>query len=190
MRQFFDALLGRSRPLPSKTERLFAMATAYVTLESQLGFKPGSQSGITFKPVESAYFDQMSGELNDLLTISTKETGTQFKTLTDKYAYRWIVFSASQFEDLVATIHVVSEELVANQFGEQLLAAVFRFTTGDGKPFYWLYNYKRGTFYPFVPSGDHGRDNALELRLSSAMEKELPMEAELEHWYPLWDIPF
>jgi len=49
----------------------------------------------------------------------------------------------------------------------------------------------RRTFYPFVPLGrSKERDNALELRLSSAMEHELPIEKELERWYPMWDIPF
>jgi hypothetical protein len=72
-----------------------------------------------------------------------------------------------------------------------LLASVFRYVTSDNEPVYWFYNYKRGTFYPFapLPSGQK-RDNALELRVSSAMDHELPIEKELERWYPMWDIPF
>lgn len=190
MRRFFDALLGRSRPVPSKTEKLFAIATAVVTLEAQLGLKAGQRAGIAFKPVESNYFERMSVDLNQLLEISTRDTGSQFETRTDEYHFRWILLRDAEFEDLVATIHIVSEELVANGFGEQLLASVFGFTTSDGKHVYWLYNYKRGTFYPFVPSGKRSRDNALELRLASAMERELPIERELERWYPMWDIPF
>ncbi|MDI3340600.1 MAG: hypothetical protein QJR03_08710 [Sphaerobacter sp.] len=190
MRRFFDALLGRSRPVPSKTERLFAISTAMVTLESQLGLKAIDRAGITFKPVESSYFERMSVDLNELLKISTQDTGSQFETKTDQYNFRWIILVDPQFEDLVATIHIVSEELVANGFGEQLLAAVFGFTTAEGRHVYWIYNYKRGMFYPFVPRGDRTRDNALELRFASAMGRELPVEPELERWYPIWDIPF
>ncbi|HET7037843.1 MAG TPA: hypothetical protein VFI42_19375 [Thermomicrobiaceae bacterium] len=191
MRSFFDALLGRTRPEPPKIERLFAMSTAEVALESQLRLAPGDHAGITFRPVESAYFEQMSTDLQQLLQISAKDTGTEVKTLTDEYGYRWIVLADAQFEDLVATIHIISETLIEQQFGEQLLAAVFRFSTAEGRPVYWIYNYKRGMFYPFVPEGTgRKRDNAFELRLSSAMEKELPVETELERWYPIWDIPF
>lgn len=190
MRRLFDALLGRSRPVPSRTEQLFAMSTAVVTLEAQLGLKAGDRGGITFKPVESTFWDRMAVDLDELLAISTRDTGTRYERQTDTYGYRWIILQDPQFEDLVATIHVVSETLVENQFGEQLLAAVFRFTTSDGQPVYWLYNYKRGKFYPFVPRGARNRDNALELRLASAMEGELPIETELERWYPIWDIPF
>jgi hypothetical protein len=52
-----------------------------------------------------------------------------------------------------------------------------------------LYNYKRGTFYPFVPDRNRTRDNAFELRLSSVLRGELQIETELEKWYALWGIP-
>ncbi len=87
----------------------------------------------------------------------------------------------------------------AQGFGEQLLAAVFRFTGepgGDhGRAVYWVYNFKRGRYYPFVPrpgapaGGQGSRDNAYELHLLSVMEKELPVEKELDRWYALWGLP-
>lgn len=188
--RWLDSLLGRSRPVPSKIEGLFAMATAQVTLETQLGLTPGEKAGICFRAVESNYFDKATSELNGLLEISAKDTGTDYEQRTDEFGYRWILVTDPEFENLVATIHIVSQTLKEHQFGDQLLAAVFRFTTASGKPIYWLYNYKRGTFYPFVPEGNtRKRDNAIELRLSSAMEHELPMEKELERWYALWGIP-
>src|SRR5690606_15060815 len=75
VRRFLDALLGRARPLPAKNERLFAISTAMVTLELQLGLKAIDRAGITFKPVESNYFERMSVDLNALLEISTRDTG-------------------------------------------------------------------------------------------------------------------
>ena len=192
MRRFFDALLGRSQPAPSKIERLFAIATAQVALESQLNLRPEAQAGICFRPVESNYFDQVASELEDLLRISTRDTGTQYEIRTDEFRFRWVLLTDPEFEDLVATIHIVSQTLVEHQFGEQLLAAVFRFTAANGQAVYWLYSYKRGAFYPFVPqsAAERRRDNAMELRLSSAMSGELPIEPELERWYPMWGIPF
>jgi hypothetical protein len=167
------------------------MSTAQVTLETQLNMTADTHAGIVFRPVESAYFDQASQDINDLLKISTRDTGTEFEIKTDEFRFRWIILTDPQFEDLVATIHIISQTLVENQFGEQLLASAFRFNTSDGRATYWFYNYKRGSFYPFVPEPTgRRRDNALELRLSSAMEHELPIEKELERWYPMWDIPF
>jgi hypothetical protein len=54
---------------------------------------------------------------------------------------------------------------------------------------YLVYAYKRGAFYPFVPRGERGRDNAMELRLQAGLGRELPIEPELERWYPVWDAP-
>ena len=56
---------------------------------------------------------------------------------------------------------------------------------------YWVYNYKTGKFYPFVPNGPRKRDNVTELRLGEIMkEQKLPVERKLENWYALWGIPF
>ena len=52
---------------------------------------------------------------------------------------------------------------------EQLLAAAFPFTGGE-RPVYWIYGFKRGAFWPFVPTGKNERDNALELELKAKLE--------------------
>ena len=62
---------------------------------------------------------------------------------------------------------------------------MFAFRDEAGKPVYWIYNYKRGAFYPFVPAaGEQQRDNERELRLKAQIGTELPIEAELERWFP------
>ncbi len=188
MRQFFDSLLGRTRPVKSKLENLFAMSTAYVTLTVDMGEKPTGRAGICFRPVTSSQFDRLETDLRDLLKVSGKESGTTVRTTTDPYGFQWVVLEDDEFEDLVATVHLVSLTLQDGGFGEQLLAAVFRFE-GPDHPIFWIYNYKRGSFYPFVPSGDRRRDNATELRLAAVMDKELPIEKDFERWYPLWGIP-
>jgi hypothetical protein len=66
---------------------------------------------------------------------------------------------------------------------------VFAFT-GREHPVYLVYGYKRGTFWPFVPTGeDQERDNAEELRLKSELEGELPIEPDLTRWLALFDAP-
>jgi hypothetical protein len=71
-----------------------------------------------------------------------------------------------------------------------VLCAVFPFEDEKGNRVYWIYNYKRGAFYPFVPAeGEQKRDNERELKLKAQAGNELPIEPELERWFPLWDIP-
>jgi PspA associated protein B len=94
------------------------------------------------------------------------------------------VLQDADFDDLVTTIHVAAQSMQEDGFGEQLVCAVFPF---DGVK--WIYNFKRGFFYPFVPSGAKKRDSARELELQGKLEKELPIEPELERWFPLWDAP-
>ena len=70
------------------------------------------------------------------------------------------------------------------------VAHVFGFRDPRDQPIYWIYNYKRGSFYPFVPAGGEGRrDSERELRLKAQIGRELPVEPELERWFPLWGIP-
>ena len=146
MRRFIDALLGRSRPEPPKMERIFAMATAYITLQTRLGLDPDTHAAITFRPVSSSYFSQATEELNELLRLSTRDTGATFETHSDEYGFDWIIFEDPDFEDLVSTIHVVSTTLIEHGFGDRLLAALFRFTDKNGGQAYWFYNFKRGQF--------------------------------------------
>jgi hypothetical protein len=71
-----------------------------------------------------------------------------------------------------------------------VLCAVFAFEDERRRPLYWIYNYKRGFFYPFVPAaGQERRDNERELVLKAQVGAELPVEPELTRWFPLWGIP-
>ena len=60
----------------------------------------------------------------------------------------------------------------------------------SGERVYWLYSFRRGTYYPFAPRGDHERDRRLEFKLRSVLEGELAVENDEAYWYPLWpDAP-
>src|ERR671921_587496 len=108
----------------------------------------------------------------------------------DSFGYRWMVLSDDDFEDLVVGINVVSQALQDGGYGERVLCAVFAFRDAHDQPVYWIYNYKRGTYYPFVPAGGaQRRDSERELRLKAQIGHELPVEAELERWVPLRGIP-
>jgi len=182
---FLDSLLGRTKGIAPKVNSLFAMASAYITLNTEFNLQPIGRAGICFKPVESGFFAECENQIAELLKISK----TVFEIKEDAFNYAWVVISDPQFENVVSDIHAVSSTLIDGGFGEQILCAVFPFRNKE--KIFWIYNYKRGQFYPFVPVNvqQHKRDYAYEFRLQSVLKAELPMEQEVERWYPLWDVP-
>jgi hypothetical protein len=186
---WLDALLGRSRPIKSSLDQMFGLSTAGITLETELNLKPTGVAAISFRPVSSGEFSRVQTEIDELLKASTKDAPLDWKSFADDYNYRWSVLHTNDFSNLVATVHMISRELEDGGFGEQLLASVFQFRGDDGRNVYFIYNYKRGKFYPFVPAPNKTRDNAYEIRLSSVMGGELAIEQDLTKWYALWGIP-
>lgn len=187
---FLDALLGGKRKLKvPAADRLFAMTTAQVTLEAGLGLKHRNVAAIVFQNVATADFKEIVSEAEELLRGIGEDSGTTVETSSDAYGYRWIVLRDDDFEDLVVAINTVASSLEGGGYGDRILAAVFAFEE-EGRPIYVIYNYKRGYFYPFVPApGEKQRNNEREFQLKAQLGTELPIEPELQRWFPLWDIP-
>jgi hypothetical protein len=184
-----DSLFGKKRLKGANLDRLFALSTARVTLEVEQGLKPAGSAAVIFKPLSAAEFVRAENEIQALLEAVAVESGSEIRRQGDTYGYEWLLVRDADFEDLVTSTHLVSSELQQRGFGEQLLAAVFRFD-GGGRPVYMIYGYKRAAFWPFVPTGEEQqRDNAEELRLKSELEKELPIEQDLSRWFGLFDAP-
>lgn len=188
---FLDSLLGRSRTAkPAKQDRLFAISTAYVTLESSYGITNAGKAGIVFQPLATSDFNAIVKDTEEVLRATGEETGTLVETTEDKFGYRWAVLQDPDVEDLVVGINAVKDALDTSGYGDRVLAAVFAFKDERGKSVYFIYNVKRGTWYPFVPApGDQARDNERELQLKAQLGGELPIEPELERWFPLWGVP-
>jgi hypothetical protein len=159
-----------------------------VTLEAELGLKPGGSGGIVFKPLSAGEFVRAENELQEVLDAVATEYGSRLERKSDDFGYEWIVVRDADLEDQVTTVHAVAQGLQEHGFGGQLLAAAFRFDGGKN-PVYWIYGFKRGTFWPFVPKGEKERDNAEELELKAKLEKELPIEPDLSRWFGLFDAP-
>ena len=187
---FLEGLLGGKRKLKAPAaDRLFAMTTAQVTLETGLGIKSRGAAGIVFQPLATADFKGIVQETEELLHGTAEETGTVVETADDEFGYRWLVLRDPDFEDLVVSLNTVSTQLQGGGYGDRLLACVFAFEE-EGRPLYFIYNFKRGTYSPFVPApGDRQRNNERELQLQSQVGTELPIEPELERWFALWGIP-
>ncbi len=183
-----DVLFGRKKLSEPKEDRLFALTTAAVTLQTELGLKPAGAAAIAFKPQSSGEFRSAFDDVDSLLEAVATQSGSKIERRSDDFGFDWIVVHDPDLEDLVGTAHTLAAELTAKGFGSQLLAAIFKFT-GSERPVYWIYGFKRGAFWPFVPIGDDKRDNATELELKAKLEKELPIEQDLTRWLALFDAP-
>jgi hypothetical protein len=188
---FLDALLGGrgKRVKGAAPDRLFAMTTAQVALDTGLGLKHKGAAGIVFQPLETADFDGIVKETEELLRAGAEDTGTVVESSEDEYGYRWLIFRDPDFEDLVVALNTISTQLQESGYGDRLLAAVFPFED-KGQTVYFIYNFKRGAYYPFIPApGDKARDSERELRLKAQVGAELPFEGDMARWFPLWEIP-
>lgn len=187
-RDTLDSLLGTTALPGSSLEKFFAISSARITMQTDLDLAPSSTAGICVKPIESSQYDSAMKEMQELLSYSSKETKSAFRLENDEFRFTWVILEDPDFEDLVAGIHLVSQTLIEKGFGAYLLCAIFRF--GDKKPVYWIYNFKQGRYYPFIPGAGKTRDNAAEFRVRSLLEREIPIEKDVEKWFPLWGIPF
>jgi hypothetical protein len=188
---FLDALLGRRKVAgPAKRDRLFAISTAYVTLQTSFDVSPRGVAGLVFQPLATGDFNQIVREMEDVVRSTGEETGTTVRSEDDRFGYRWMVLTDPDVEDLVVGVNAVSEALQIGGYGDRLLAAVFAFEDARKDPVYFIYNYKRGWWYPFVPGeGEQQRNVERELQLKAQIAGELPLEPELERWFPLWGVP-
>jgi hypothetical protein len=194
---FLDVLMGKRKLVGPAPDRLFAISTAYVKLETELGITSRGAAAIVFQPLSSADFQSIVKEMEEVVRGTASDSGVTVDTSDDSYGYRWLVLRGKDFDDLVVGINAVSGSLESGGYGDRVLCAVFAFEDQQHRPLYWIYNYKRGSFYPFAPasadtpgaSGSQQRDNERELVLKAQIGAELPVEQELERWFPLWGIP-
>jgi hypothetical protein len=192
-----DIITGKRKLEQPAPDRLFAISTCYVLFQTGLGINSRNSAALVFQSLATADFSSIVREAEQVVRSQAADSGTTVETSEDSYGFSWLILRGPDFDELVAGINAVAGSLEAGGYGERLLCAVFAFEDERKRPLYWIYNYKRGAFYPFVPAGGAGipggaaqsRDNERELQLKAQVGTELPVEPELERWFPLWGIP-
>jgi len=190
-----DILTGRHEVKGPAPDRLFAISTAYITLQSEHQIEPAGTAAIVFQALATSEFETTLHEMEEVVTATGGESGTKVSSEDDSYGYRWMVLhnptGAPSIEDLAVGINAVSGSIETAGYGGRLLCAVFAFKDAQGRPIYFIYNYKRGFWYPFVPAPGTAQERSTEreLQIKAQMASELPIEPELERWFPLWGIP-
>jgi hypothetical protein len=186
-----DILTGRHEVKGPAPDRLFAISTAYITLEAEHQISPAGAAAIVFQALQTSEFEATIKDMEEVVVATGGDSGTKVHTEDDSFGYRWMVLRDGSVEDLAVGINAVSSSIETAGHGERLLCAVFAFKDAQSRPVYFIYNYKRGYWYPFVPApgGSNERATERELQLKAQMSDELPIEPELERWFPLWGIP-
>src|ERR671934_2401334 len=106
-----DVLLGKKKLAGPARERLFALTTAAVTLQTELGLRTAGAGAIVFKPLSAGDFVRAENELQQLLDGIAGESGSRLERREDSFGYTWIVVRDPELEDQVTTIHAVAQGL-------------------------------------------------------------------------------
>lgn len=186
--KLFDTIFGRTTPAKSNLDNLFSLPGASVTLSLSGNLVPVGKAGVCFKPASGASFENTISEFQQIIeTMGTKDPAP---SATDSYGYQWITLTDDDFGNLVTKTHVLNSTIDGAGFGPQLLCSVFPFKeTQTNEVIYFVYLFKRGSFYPFIPIGNERRDSEKEMAVKALVEHEIPIETDLSHWFPLWEIP-
>ena len=184
---FLDSLLGRTRAAPSREDRIFAMTTAAIGLQAA-GLEPAGRVGVLFKRLPPGRFEQLEREVLELLGLQGAGDRMTVERRSDELGYDWLVLTGGGLEEAVAAQHTIAVRFAEEGLGDLLLACLFRFRQ-EHRTVFWIYSYKRSSFYPFVPLEGRRRDTAEELRLAAMAREELPVDQDQSTWYPIWDAP-
>jgi len=185
---WLDRALGRSKPPPPDLDQLFAVPDAALTLESAMGIRPTGLGSVSFRAAEGGAFASVA---NDVQALLDADAGPKVERSVDAFGYTWLLVrrEPDDVSGLVTDLHAVNATLQDNGFGPSLLCSLVGFQTSAGARLGLVYLYKRGTFYPFAPSGEQQRDNALELQVRGQLANDLTIEADLARWFPVWGAP-
>ncbi|AGB17334.1 hypothetical protein Halru_2759 [Halovivax ruber XH-70] len=175
-------------------EDLFGMSTAYMTMQADLGYESVGEAALCFSGVDASSFHETVDDVEAILEAGQEETGTEFTVTADGHGYEWVVLADDDPEDLVTSMHFAADTFVEQGYGSRLLAAVFGYEVNEARAgdstssqrAYWIYSFRRGSFYPFAPAGDRDRAHSVEFKLESVLDGELDVEDDKEYWYPLW----
>jgi hypothetical protein len=182
-----DTILGRTKPVKPDLDELFRLPGAAVTLEAALGLKPTGGGSVCVKPAEGAGFSGLREQIDELL----RNDNDKYTETKDSFGFSWITRQGdpSDVPDLVGDLHSINASLADAGFGPALLCTLAVFTGDGGSPVGLVYLYKRGTWYPFVPTGKESRDNGRELTVRAAVGEDLKIEPDLSRWFPVWGAP-
>ena len=189
--RFFGKFIKKKYNSKTDSDVIFSLSSAYFTIESKMGLKNSGRCALSLKSISGMYFNEMKDDIKRFLDISKTDFELTYRTVIDSYGYLWVILEGKKMEDLLAGISAVGDTVDEKGFSNQLLAAIFEFTDDKNRKEYLIYNYKRNTFYPFVPLVMVQNQGILrrKMKIMATIGDEVPLERDITLWYPLWDLP-
>jgi hypothetical protein len=184
--RIWDTLTGRTKPVKANLDALFSLPTAAITLQTAAGFTPTGVGSVCYREAEGAAFAQTQKDIVELLD---NDDDPDVERSTDSFGFTWLLARQDDMAALVTDLHAVNTSLQEQGFGPSLLCSLVAFTDPAGRRLGLVYLYKQGTFYPFAPQDGQKRDNLLEIQIRDLVKNDLPVEAQLNRWMPLWGAP-
>jgi hypothetical protein len=195
----WDAITGRSRAPQPDLDALFAVPSAAIALETELGLRPTGVGSVCFRaPAGAAYADTQA---DVVALLGTADAAPEVTTSRDSYGYTWLVIDGdpADTDGLCTGLHAVNTTLADQGFATGLLCTVVVFADSAQRRVGLVYLYKQSTFYPFAPAraasaGEPlpdplARDNLLELSVRDVLTGELPLEQDMTRWLAVYAAP-
>ena len=186
-----DTILGRTKQAKPDLDALFALPSAAVTLQAGADLRPTGVGSVCVKPAEGGAFEGLTDQIEQLLNLSAEDGTSKYDEVKDDFGFEWLTrrTSPDDLAGLVTDLHAVNSTLDAAGFGPALLCTLVGFSDGKSPTVGLVYLYKRGTWYPFAPTGKSKRDNSRELQLRAVIGEDLKIEPDLSRWFPVWGAP-
>jgi hypothetical protein len=186
-----DTLLGRTQQAKPDLDALFALPSAGVTLQAAADLRPTGIGSVCVKPAEGGAFEGLTDQVEQLLAVNAEDGNRKYDETTDSFGFQWLTrrTSADDLAGLVTDLHAVNSTLDSAGFGPALLCTLVGFSDGKAPTVGLVYLYKRGTWYPFAPTGENKRDNSREMQIRAMLGDDLKVEPDLSRWFPVWGAP-
>ena len=183
--KILDTLLGRTKPVKPNLDALFSLPSAAVTLQVSAGLVPTGRAGVCFKPPSGQAFADMQKEIEQLLDLpedADDAGGTQSARIGSRQSDRCSGLVRLPLDRLGGF-----GDRRSGHPGPCCPLLTRRRRMGNAAPLlgvrlrqegtssltttsvYIVYLAKRGTFYPFAPTGKEQRDTELELSLRATI---------------------
>ncbi|MBV9942006.1 MAG: hypothetical protein JO262_07770, partial [Solirubrobacterales bacterium] len=82
---FLDVLIGKRKLAKPAPDRLFAVSTAYVTMQTGLGMNSRASAAIVFQPLATADFDAIVRDMEEVVRATATDSGMTVTSTDDTY---------------------------------------------------------------------------------------------------------
>jgi len=189
---FLEVITGKRKLAGPAPDRLFAITTAYVLFETQLGLKSRGTAAIVFQPLATVDFESIVRDMEEVVRGTAADSGTTVESSDDPYGFRWLVLRGKEFDDLGRRHQCRQRRPRGGGLRPSAsCGAVFAFEDNRDRALYWIYNYKRGNVLSLRPGAGRAGNatTSTSCDWKARWARSCPPSKSFERWFPLWGIP-